>query len=72
MWRGKDSEAPEENVQEGTRVHRPSNILDQDSILSLVTRHLALGEGRLGGGCWGENTGFLFSLQGHPKSFQIG
>ena len=49
VGRGKDSEALEEDVQGGTRVHHPSSILDQDSIQSLVTRHPALVEGRLGG-----------------------
>lgn len=70
MWRGKDSEAPEENVQEGTRVHRPSNILDQDSILSLVTRHLALGEGRLGGDAGVKTQVFSFLSKATPKVFR--
>lgn len=41
--RGKDSEALKEGVEEGTRVYHPSRILDQDSILSLETRHPAKG-----------------------------
>lgn len=37
--RGKDSESLEEDVEEGSRVHHPSIILDQDSILPLETKH---------------------------------